>query len=154
MFQTSIIAGHLGGDPVLRYTQGGTAVCDFSVATSDSWTDAQGVKQTRTEWFKVTAWGKLAELCNQYLAKGRKVLVEGTVSAHGWTDQKGEPRATLELKAGVVKFMDSAGERVERTGVDDEAQNRPPSRPASSSRPQQTQQPPRRPAVEEEEIPF
>lgn len=153
MFQTTIIAGNLGGDPVLRYTQGSVAVCDFSVATNESWTDAQGVKQTKVTWFKTTAWGKLAELCNQYLGKGRKVLVEGTVSVHPWIDAKGEPRATLELKAALVRFLDSAG-NVEHTGVDEEAGNRPQRSPANQAARPPQQPPARRPAVEEEEIPF
>ncbi len=102
---SSTIVGYLGRDPETRYTASGKNVTDFSVATSESWTDNDGVKQEKTEWFKVTTWGKLAELCQQYLAKGRLVLVEGKVSASAWTDKEGNPRATLELNAKNVRFL-------------------------------------------------
>ena len=92
MFSKTIIVGHLGRDPELRYTSGGQPVCSFSVATSRSWTDQSGQPQEKTTWFRVTAWGKLGELCNQYLTKGRLVLVEGEVDASAWSAQTGEPR--------------------------------------------------------------
>ncbi len=112
MFSKTIIVGHLGRDPELRYTSGGQPVCSFSVATSRSWTDQSGQPQEKTTWFRVTAWGKLGELCNQYLTKGRLVLVEGEVDASAWSAQTGEPRASLELTARNVRFLggkDSGG---------------------------------------------
>jgi single-strand DNA-binding protein len=112
MFSKTIIVGHLGRDPELRYTSGGQSVCSFSVATSRSWTDQNGQPQEKTTWFRVTAWGKLGELCNQYLSKGRLVLVEGEVDASAWSAQTGEPRASLELTARNVRFLggrDGAG---------------------------------------------
>lgn len=105
MFSKTIIVGHLGRDPELRYTSGGQPVCSFSVATSRSWTDQNGQPQEKTTWFRVTAWGKLGELCNQYLSKGRLVLVEGEVDASAWSAQTGEPRASLELTARNVRFL-------------------------------------------------
>ena len=105
MFSKTIIVGHLGRDPELRYTSGGQPVCSFSVATSRSWTDQSGQPQEKTTWFRVTAWGKLGELCNQYLTKGRLVLVEGEVDASAWSAQTGEPRASLELTARNVRFL-------------------------------------------------
>jgi len=105
MFSKTIIVGHLGRDPELRYTSGGQSVCSFSVATSRSWTDQSGQPQEKTTWFRVTAWGKLGELCNQYLTKGRLVLVEGEVDASAWSAQTGEPRASLELTARNVRFL-------------------------------------------------
>jgi single-strand DNA-binding protein len=105
MFSKTIIVGHLGRDPELRYTSGGQPVCSFSVATSRSWTDQSGQPQEKTTWFRVTAWGKLGELCNQYLSKGRLVLVEGEIDASAWTAQTGEPRASLELTARNVRFL-------------------------------------------------
>ena len=77
MYQKVIIVGHLGGDPEMRYTPSVKPVTNFSVATSRKWTGADGEQREDTTWFKVAAWGKLAEVCNQYLAKGRQVLVEG-----------------------------------------------------------------------------
>lgn len=112
MFSKTIVVGHLGRDPELRFTPSGQQVCSFSVATSRSWTDQSGQPQEKTTWFRVTTWGKLAELCHQYLAKGRLVLVEGEVDASAWTGQTGEPRASLELNARNVRFLggrDSAG---------------------------------------------
>lgn len=105
MFSKTIIVGRLGKDPELRFTSSGQPVCSFSVATDRSWTDASGERKEKTTWFRVTAWGKLAELCNQYLAKGRLVLVEGEIDASAWMPQEGEPRASLELTARNVRFL-------------------------------------------------
>lgn len=110
MFSKTIIVGRLGGDPELRLTQSGQSVCSFSVATDRSWTDSTGERQEKTTWFRVTAWGKLADLCNQYLKKGRLVLVEGEVDASAWTPQSGEPRASLELTARNVRFLGGKNE--------------------------------------------
>ncbi len=105
MFSKTIIVGHLGRDPELRYTAGGQPVCSFSVATNRSWTDQNGQPQEKTTWFRVTAWGKLGELCNQYLSKGRLVLAEGEIDASAWKATDGEPRASLELTARNVRFL-------------------------------------------------
>lgn len=105
MYQHTIIIGHLGKDPEMRYTPGGAAVTSFSVATSRKWNDAQGQQQEKTTWWKVSAWNKLAEVCNQYLHKGSLVMVEGDVSASAWIGQDGSARATLELTARNVKFL-------------------------------------------------
>ena len=89
-----IILGRLGQDPELKYTAGGSAVCNFSLATSESWTDRNGQKQEKTEWHRVVVWGKLAELCNQYLSKGRQAYVEGKLATRSWEDQNGQKRYT------------------------------------------------------------
>ena len=91
MYQTTVVVGHLGKDPEMRYTPSGQAVTSFTMATSRKWTGADGQSQEKTTWFKVTAWGKLAEICNQYLNKGKLVLVEGEVEASAWTGQDGTP---------------------------------------------------------------
>ena len=109
MYQTTVVVGHLGKDPEMRYTPSGQAVTNFSVATSRKWTGTDGQVQEKTTWFKVTAWGKLAETCNQYLNKGKLVLVEGEVDASAWTGQDGTPRATLELTARNVQFLGGSG---------------------------------------------
>jgi len=114
MYQRTIVVGHLGRDPEMRYTPDGTPVTTFSVATTRRWTNAEGQPQEKTTWFRVTAWRKLAETCNQYLSKGRLVLVEGDIDVSAWNDKtSGEARATLELQARVVRFLGGRGERAE-----------------------------------------
>ena len=105
MYSKTVIVGHLGRDPEMRYTASGVPVTSFTVATNRRWTDQAGDLQEKTTWFRVTAWRKLAELCNQYLSKGRLVLVEGDVEASAWTSQEGEARASLELTARNVRFL-------------------------------------------------
>jgi len=117
MYQKVVIAGRLGNDPQMRYMQDGTPVTSFSVATNEVWSDKNsGEKRERTTWWRVTAWRKQAETCNQYLSKGRQVLVEGTLAADPntggprlWTDQNGQTRASFELTAQVVRFIGSKG---------------------------------------------
>ena len=114
MYQSTVVVGHLGRDPEMRYTPDGTPVTSFSIATTRRWTNAEGQTQEKTTWFRVTTWRKLAETCNQYLTKGRLVLVEGDIDASAWSDKtSGEPRATLELRARLVRFLSAKGERVE-----------------------------------------
>lgn len=101
----SIILGRLGGDPELKYTPGGTAVCTFQIATSEKWTDKAGEKQEKTNWHKIVAWGKLAELSNQYLKKGSMAYVEGRMETRSWEDNKGVTRYITEVNAIVVEFI-------------------------------------------------
>ncbi len=100
-----IILGRLGQDPELKYTPGGMAVCNFSIATSESWADKSGQKQERTEWHRVVVWGKLGELCNQYLAKGRQAYIEGSLQTRSWDDKNGQKRYTTEVLAKTVQFI-------------------------------------------------
>lgn len=101
-----IILGRLGQDPELKYTPSGAAVCNFSLATSESWNDkATGQKQERTEWHRIVVWGKLAELCNQYLSKGRQAFVEGKIQTRSWEDKDGNKRYTTEIAANTVQFI-------------------------------------------------
>ena len=97
--------GRLGQDPELKYTPSGAAVCNFSLATSENWTDKSGQKQERTEWHRIVVWGKLAELCNQYLAKGRQAYVEGRIQTRSWDDKDGNKRYTTEINANTVQFI-------------------------------------------------
>ena len=104
----TIIVGNLGRDPELRYLQSGTAVCNLNVAVSESWSDRQsGERRERTTWYRVSVWGQQAEHCNQYLSRGSRVLVTGTVSARGYTNNAGEAAASLDLRARDVRFMSS-----------------------------------------------
>ena len=101
-----ILLGRLGQDPELKYTPAGASVCNFSLATSESWTDKNsGQKQERTEWHRVVVWGKLAELCNQYLSKGRQAFVEGRLQTRSWDDKDGNKRYTTEIMANTVQFI-------------------------------------------------
>ena len=101
-----IILGRLGQDPELKYTPSGAGVCNFSLATTESWSDKNsGQKQERTEWHRVVVWGKLAELCNQYLSKGRQAFVEGKLQTRSWDDKSGQKRYTTEINATSVQFI-------------------------------------------------
>lgn len=101
-----IILGRLGQDPELKYTPSGAGVCNFSLATTESWNDkGSGQKQERTEWHRVVVWGKLAELCNQYLSKGRQAYVEGKLQTRSWDDKSGQKRYTTEINATTVQFI-------------------------------------------------
>lgn len=104
-----ILVGRLGQNPEVRYTPAGAAVANFSVATNESWTDKSGQKQERTEWHKVVVWGKLAELCNQFLAKGRQVYLEGRLQTRQWQDKDGQTKYTTEIQAQTIQFL--GGER-------------------------------------------
>lgn len=114
MYQNTIVVGHLGRDPEMRYLPSGAPVTSFNIATTRKWTNAEGQPQEKTTWFRVTVFGKQAEPCNQYLAKGRLVLVEGDIDVSTWSDKStNEPRATLELRARSVRFLGGKGEKPE-----------------------------------------
>ena len=111
MYQQITLIGHLGGDPEMRYTQDGTPVTSFRVATNRRWRSQDGTTQERTVWFRVTAWRRQAETCNQYLTKGQRVLVVGEMEEPGtWTDQEGNARASLEVQARHVRFLSTRAE--------------------------------------------
>ena len=95
-----ILVGRLGRDPELKYTASGTPFCRFSMATDDVWNDkGTGERQERTEWHNIVAWDRLAEICNQYLTKGRLVYIEGALQTREWDDQEGNKRKTTEIRA-------------------------------------------------------
>ena len=102
----AIIIGHLGKDPETRYTADGTAVCNFTVATTESWKDkASGQKKEATEWHRVDAFSKLAEICGQYLKKGSLVYVEGKITTRKWTDKEGVERYSTSIRADQMKML-------------------------------------------------
>jgi len=105
-----ILIGNLGADPEIRYTPSGAAVANFRIATSDSWTDKQGQRQERTEWHRIVAWNKLAELCGEYLSKGRQVYVEGRLQTRSWDDRDGNKRYMTEVIAQQITFLGGRGE--------------------------------------------
>ena len=101
----AILIGNLGRDPELRYTQNGQAVVNFSLATSENWTDKSGERVEKTEWHRIVAWGKTGELCAQYLSKGRTVYIEGRIQTRDWEDKEGVKRQTTEINANTVQFL-------------------------------------------------
>lgn len=120
MYHTIIIVGNVGRDAEMRYTPSGAAVASFSVATNRQYTASSGEQVKETTWFRVSAWGRQAEACNQYVKKGMKVLVEGRLTADQetggpriWTGQDGQPRTSFEVTAGAVRFLSSRGEQTD-----------------------------------------
>jgi single-strand DNA-binding protein len=107
-----ILVGRLGKDPELKYTASGTPFCRFSMATDDVWNDkGSGERQERTEWHNIVAWDRLAEICNQYLTKGKLVYIEGSLQTREWDDQEGNKRKTTEIRArDMVMLSGGAGE--------------------------------------------
>jgi single-strand DNA-binding protein len=101
-----ILVGRLGRDPELKYTASGTPFCRFSMATDDSWTDkGSGEKTERTEWHNIVVWNKLAEICNNYLTKGRMVYIEGSLQTREWDDKEGVKRKTTEIRANDMVML-------------------------------------------------
>jgi single-strand DNA-binding protein len=112
MYHTIIIVGNLGKDPEMRYTPSGQAVTSFSVASNRKYTSSNGEQVNETIWFRISAWGKQAEICNQYLKKGSKVLIEGRLTPDKntggpriWQKQDGSSGASFEVTAGTVRFL-------------------------------------------------
>ena len=125
MYQKMIVVGNLGRDPEMRYMPDGTAVTNFSIATSRRWSGADGQPREETTWFRIEVWRKQAETANQYLSKGSKVLVEGRIKADPntggpklWTRQDGSIGANFEIVADTVRFLSSRGEDSGYSGGD------------------------------------
>src|SRR5579863_4555471 len=108
-----ILVGRLGKDPETRYTSGGQAVCHFSMATDESYKDKTGERQKRTEWHRITVWGKQAEIAQQYLKKGAQIYLEGSIRTSEWTDKEGQKKTSYEINASTFRMLgsrqDSAG---------------------------------------------
>jgi single-strand DNA-binding protein len=101
-----MIIGRLGRDPEMRYTPSGKPVTTFSVATHRSWNTSEGERRTETEWFNVVAWGNLAEICNEYLAKNRLVYIEGRLQTRHWDDAEGVKHTSVEIVANEMIMLD------------------------------------------------
>jgi single-strand DNA-binding protein len=113
-----ILVGRLGRDPELKYTASGTPFCRFSMATDDSWNDkGTGERQERTEWHSIVAWDRLAEICNQYLTKGKLVYIEGKLQTREWDDQEGNKRKTTEVLARDMVMLSSGSGEASSTGA-------------------------------------
>jgi single-strand DNA-binding protein len=106
-----ILIGNLGRDPEVRYTTSGTPVANFTMATTDRWSDpATGERKEKTEWHRVVVWAKQAEIVGEYLRKGRQVYVEGSLQTREWTDRDGNKRYTTEVKAQRVQMLGRRGD--------------------------------------------
>ena len=100
-----LLIGRLGNNPEIRFTNNSTAVANFNLATSENWNDKSGQRQERTEWHRIVVWGKLAELCEKYLSKGRQCFVEGRLQTRSWDDKDGNKRYTTEIVATTIQFL-------------------------------------------------
>jgi single-strand DNA-binding protein len=147
MVNKVILLGRLGRDPELRYTQGGQAVANFTIATNESWTNRDGERQERTEWHRIVAWGKQAEFCGNFLSKGRQVYIEGRIQTREWEDKEGEKRRTTEIIAQTIQGLGGRGEGSSEAGPDDQGSGSsgPSTSGGGATRP---------PAPEEDDIPF
>ena len=105
-----LLIGRLGKDPEIRYTPDGSPVANFSLATSENWTDKNGTRQERTEWHNIVAWRKLADLSKRFLTKGRQVYIEGRIQTREWDDRDGNKRRTTEVIANQMVLLGSRSE--------------------------------------------
>ncbi|HJQ98423.1 MAG TPA: single-stranded DNA-binding protein [Candidatus Polarisedimenticolaceae bacterium] len=106
-----ILIGNLGRDPEVRFTQGGTPVANFTMATTERWNDPSGEKKEKTEWHRIVVWGKQAEIAAEYLKKGRSVYIEGSLQTREWTDRDGNKRYTTEVRAQRLQFLGRPDDR-------------------------------------------
>lgn len=106
MINKAILVGRLGKDPEVRYLQDGTAVVSMSLATDESWKDKNGERKKKTEWHRVVVFGKLADICAEFLNKGSLVYIEGKIQTRSWEDKDGNKRSTTEIRADAMKMLD------------------------------------------------
>lgn len=134
-----ILIGFLGQDPEVKFMPNGNAVANFTVATSESWTDQQGQKQERTEWHRIVIYRKLAEIAGQYLRKGSKVYLEGKLQTREWQDQQGQKRYTTEIVCHEMQMLDSKQDGASYLGDQARAQQsqQPAQQQRTAARPQQ-----------------
>jgi len=134
------LIGNLGQEPELRYTGSGTAVCNMRLATNESYTNRDGEEVQRTEWHRIVAWGRLGEICDEYLEKGSQVYFEGKLQTNEWEDRDGNQRETTEIRAQEVMFLDS--NRQGPSGGDGFSQERPQEEDLDQTRQEQPAGPP------------
>ena len=154
-----ILIGRLGRDPELKYTPSGAPVAKFSLATDENFKDRTGEQQKRTEWHNIVAWNKLAEICGEYLTKGKQVYIEGSIRSRQWQDQSGNKRTSYEIIANQMQMLGSKGdsERMPSGGMDRAAPERPAQdRPSAAAPPPPSAEPvsPPEPDISDEDIPF
>ena len=112
-----ILIGNLGRDPEIRYTTSGQAVANFTLATTEGHTNKEGERQEYTEWHRVVAWGRLAEICGEYLTKGKMIYVEGSLRTRSWEDKEGKTRWTTEVIARTMQMLSPAGGKPDTTSA-------------------------------------
>lgn len=115
-----MLIGNLGRDPEIRYTTSGQAVANFTLATTEKYTNKAGDKQEDTEWHRIVAWGRLAEICGEYLTKGRMVYIEGSIRTRSWEDKDGNTKWTTEIIARNMQMLGGQGTRSESSSTADE----------------------------------
>lgn len=116
-----ILVGRLGKDPEVRYTPDGTAIANFSIATSEEWKDkGTGKKQERTEWHRIVAFRRLGEICGEYLSKGKQVYIEGRIQTREWEDKDGNKKYTTEIVANQMQMLDGKGDAAVRSQTKDD----------------------------------
>ena len=115
-----MLIGNLGRDPEIRYTTSGQAVANFTLATTEKYTNKAGDKQEDTEWHRIVAWGRLAEICGEYLTKGRMVYIEGSIRTRSWEDKEGNTKWTTEIIARNMQMLGGQGTRSESSSTTDE----------------------------------
>jgi single-strand DNA-binding protein len=147
-----ILVGRLGRDPELKYTPSGAPVAKFSLATDESFKDKTGEKQERTEWHNIVAWNKLAEICGEYLTKGKLVYIEGSIRSHEYQDQAGNKRTAYEIIARDMQMLGSKGdsERMPSGSMERSTPERPapgPAAPAERAAPPESE-------ISDDDIPF
>ncbi|HUI40660.1 MAG TPA: single-stranded DNA-binding protein [Terriglobia bacterium] len=140
-----ILIGRLGKDPEVKYTPSGTPVAKFSLATDEAFKDRAGEQQKRTEWHNIVAWSKLAEICGEYLTKGKQVYIEGSIRSRQWEDQSGSKRTSYEIIARDMKMLGSKADS-ERSAA---SSPRSPAEPETAA-----DAPPSAPEITDEDIPF
>ena len=121
-----ILVGNLGSDPEVRYSPSGTAIANFSLATTEQWTNKDGGKEEKTEWHRIVAFNRLGEICGEYLHKGKQVYIEGKLQTRAWEDKEGNKRYTTEIVAFIMQMLgpkgrdnDTAGRMSERPPVEE-----------------------------------
>lgn len=155
------LIGNLTRDPELRYTPSGTAVCTFSVATNRNWTTDTGEKKDEVEFHRIVAWNKLAEICSQFLTKGRKVYVEGRLTTRSWNAQDGTQKQTTEIIISDMILLDyrrtEGGEAVTSSDIQEEKKTSSKTKPTPSKKPPKSEDLQETPSEEEvaaDDIPF
>jgi len=133
MINKVILIGNLGADPEIRYTQSGTPVVNFRVATTERWKDQSGQQQEHTEWHSIVAWRRLAEICGEYLSKGSRVYIEGKLQTRKWQDQNGNDRYATEIVANDMKMLSPRGAGGENYGGDGGGYNDFPPEPPTNT---------------------
>ena len=138
-----ILIGRLGGDPEIRYTPSGAAVANFTMATSENWKDKDGQKQEKTEWHKIVVFAKLAEICGEYLHKGKQIYIEGRIQTRSWEDRDGNKRYTTEIVANQMQMLGNKGDSPQSASSGGSG--------GSGGRPSSAEEPP---VPDMEDIPF